>query len=380
MSKAKIVVIGGGMAGASIAAELAAHAEVVLIEAETTAGYHTTGRSAAIYHPLYGNEAVSALTRASYDFYTSPPPGFTEQPLLGPRNAMFIVDAENLAALESPHYAGLQRLSIEEARAIVPILRPEAFVTALFDTEAADIEVDLLHRGYLKLARTRGAQILLGHRISDAQPADGGWLVTSKEGGEFMAELVVNASGAWGDPVGSLFGAAPLGLSPRRRTMLLVDPPEDIDVRDWPLTITVQEDLYFKGDAGKIALSPADETEIEPCDAQPEELDIAIAVDRFQTLTDVTVKRISHSWAGLRTFAPDRVPVIGHDPQVPGLFWFVGQGGYGIQMAPAAAKLGAALALEMPFPDMLVANEVDPTCYSPTRLALQRIKAVKSKE
>jgi D-arginine dehydrogenase len=367
MARQRIIVVGAGMAGASIAALLAAEADVILVEAEESAGYHTTGRSAAMYLPDYGNAPVRALTRASRDFLAAPPAGFAEHDLLSRRGLLILADADNLGLLDAPPYDRLERLTADAALALVPLLRRDAFVAARHDPDAASIDVDLLHHGYLRLGKARGVTMLLGHRIVAASHAGRQWRVTTAGGPVLAADLVINAAGAWADEVAAIFGARPLGLSPRQRTMVLLDPPEGVAVDAWPFVLTVQESLYFKPDAGKLALSPADETEVPPGDAQPEELDVAIAIDRFQALVDMPVRRITHSWAGLRTFAADRTPVIGPDPEAPGFFWFAGQGGYGIQMAPAAADLGAALASGKPVPRAIEEAGVDAETVSPAR-------------
>lgn len=373
MAKARIVVIGSGIAGASIAAAIAPHADVVLLEMENAAGYHTTGRSAAMYLPSYGNDVVRALTRASAGFLHVPPPEAEGHDLLRRRGLLTVADAAHEAALDAPVYAEHRRLSVDMATMLVPALRREVVVGARYDPEAADIDVDLLHQSYLRMARARGARTLFDCRVIGADRVAGLWRVACSDGSRIEAEWVVNAAGAWGDEVAALFGARPVGLKPLRRTMLLVDPPEGLETAEWPFVMTVQESLYFRPEAGKLLVSPADETEDAPSDAQPEELDIAIGVDRFETLVDIPVRRISHSWAGLRTFAPDRAPVIGADPDAPGFFWFAGQGGYGIQMAPAAAALGAALLFDLPIPGDLVAEGVEARAVSPARFHAETV-------
>ena len=367
MTRSKVIVIGAGIAGASIAAELAIDADVTLLEAEESAGYHTTGRSAAMYLPSYGNEVVRALTRASLDFLEAPPPGFAEHPLLRSRGLLMVADAEHAHMLDAPFLKHQLATTVDEALALVPALRRDSFVAASYDPVAADIDVDLLHKGYLRLAKERGAQTLLGKRIAEAKHTDGCWHIATADGTTLSADLIVNAAGAWGDEMATLFGAKPIGSMPLRRTMLLIDPPQGMATEAWPFTMTVEEGVYFRPEAGKLAISPADETPCDPGDVQPEELDIAIGIDRFQTIMDIPVTRVVHSWAGLRTFAPDRSPVIGHDPSAPGFFWFVGQGGYGIQMAPATAALGAALAMGKPVSQALLDEGVTVERLSPAR-------------
>jgi D-arginine dehydrogenase len=366
----KILVVGGGIAGASIAAELATHADVSLLEAETSVGFHTTGRSAAMFMPSYGNATVRALTRASQGFLQDPGPGFAAHPLLHARGLLTVADAEHAAMLDALVYATHHQISIDAALKLVPCLRSKTIVAARYQPEAADIDVDLLLQSYLRMARGHGAKIALGQQVVNAARVAGEWHVTTEAGDTFGAHIVVNAAGAWADDLAALFGVRPLGLSPRRRTMVLIDPPAGLPVQTWPFTMTVQEDVYFRPESGKLCLSPADEIEDRPGDAQPEELDIAIGIDRFQKLVEMPVPRVSHSWAGLRTFAPDRSPVIGSDPAVPGFFWFAGQGGYGIQMAPAAARLGAALVLGSPLPDGLVEEGLALDLLGPARFPI----------
>jgi D-arginine dehydrogenase len=372
MAAAEVIVVGAGIAGASMAAELASAANVTLLEAENAAGYHATGRSAAMYLPTYGNTAIQALTRASRGFLEAPPAGFVGRSVLHRRGMLTVADAQHAAALEAPLFRDHYRLSVDATLLLVPLLRRDAFVAARYDPTASDIDVDLLHQAYLRMARHRGAKARFGQRVVDAVRSGGRWHVTTAAGEKLSADLVIDAGGAWGDQIAALFGAEPVGLSARRRTMLLIDPPAGVVIDKWPFVMTIQESVYFRPDAGKLAVSPADETEDTPGDAQPEELDIAIGADRFQSLVDMPVSRIAHSWAGLRTFTADRSPVIGHDPIVPGFFWFVGQGGYGIQIAPAAAEIGAALALGRPVPQSMLDEEIVPDQICPGRFRQER--------
>jgi D-arginine dehydrogenase len=234
-------------------------------------------------------------------------------------------------------------LSKEEALARVPLLRPDYLVMAALDSDAMDIDVDALEQGFLRGARAAGAVLITKNWVTQAQRRNGTWSIELTEG-SVSAPIVINAAGAWADEVAAICGARPIGLQPLRRTALLIDAPAGVDIRHWPAVIDSDEQFYFKPDAGKLLLSPADETPDKPGDARPEELDIAICVDRVQAALDIQVQRVSHSWAGLRTFSPDRTPVVGFDPDVTGLFWCAGQGGYGIQTAPAMARTAAALA------------------------------------
>ena len=250
---------------------------------------------------------------------------------------------------------------------LCPILRPEAVAAALLEPDAADIDVDALHQGFLRRLRQRGGVVLTRRRVERLGRRNGLWL--AEAGGErFAAPVVVNAAGAWADIVAALAGLAPLGLTPKRRTALLVEPPAGVDPAPWPAVVDIDETFYFKPDAGLLLLSPADETPSEACDAQPEEWDVAVAVDRVEQATSLRVRAVRHRWAGLRTFLADRTPAAGFDPAADGFFWLAGQGGYGIQTAPALARMAAALVLgEAPAADLLAAG-VEPAALSPARL------------
>jgi D-arginine dehydrogenase len=362
---ADILVIGAGMAGASAAYELAPAGRVIVLEQEERPGVHATGRSAALFSETYGNAAVRALTRASRAFLADPPDGFCESPILKPRGAMYIAGEDErplLDAQAADQPGAFEPLSGEEARARVPILKPEAAVAGLYEAGAMDIDVDALHQGFLRGLRRRGGQIEANAGVATLRRTNGLWAIETRAG-VFAAPIAVNAAGAWGDRVGAMAGAGRIGLQPKRRTAALVDGP-DLDFAGWPLTIDAAERFYFKPDAGRLLISPGDETDSEPCDAQPDELDIAVLADRIETATTLAIRRIQHRWAGLRTFAPDRTPVCGFDPAAEGFFWLVGQGGYGIQTAPALAQLTARLIAGASDGDAALANAV-----SPARLA-----------
>ncbi|HWA60988.1 MAG TPA: FAD-dependent oxidoreductase [Caulobacteraceae bacterium] len=379
MADVDFLVCGAGIAGASIAAELAAHARVLIVEMEDSAGYHTTGRSAALYIASYGNAAIRALTLASRPFFDAPPPGFAEHPLLSPRGCLHIAGPDQLDALEALA-ADLAATGVEArridgaaARALVPILKPEAVAAAIDEPDAADIDVGALHAGFLRLAKSRGADLRLSAGITALRREGDAWRAVLADGTDATARVVVDAAGAWGDRVAVLAGARPIGLTPCRRTAMILDPPPGADIARWPAVIDVDEAFYFKPEAGKLLASPADETPSEPTDAAPDELDIAICIDRIQQSADLPVRRVQRSWAGLRTFTPDRTLAIGYDPAAPGLFWYVGQGGYGMQLAPAAARLGAALARREPPPADIDAElrrlGLTAEAYSPGRFA-----------
>jgi D-arginine dehydrogenase len=374
MADVDFLIVGAGIAGASLAYELAAHGRVLVAEEEDRAGYHTTGRSAALYDASYGNAAIRALTGGSRAFFDAPPQGFADYPLLSRRGCLYIATDEQRPLLEAMAAevratgVAIEDLDGAAARALAPILKPEAVAAALYDGASSDIDVNALHAGFLKAARGRGAELRLSAGLRALARDGDGWRATL-EGGVASARVVVNAAGAWCDRVAAMAGAAPVGLTPLRRTAILLDPPAGVDISGWPAVIAVDEAFYFKPEAGMILASPGDETPSEPLDAAPDELDIAICVDRLQAAADLPVRRVARAWAGLRTFAPDRTPVIGYDPAVPGFFWCAGQGGYGMQTSPAAARLGCALALGQGVPADLAERGLTAEAVSPARFA-----------
>ncbi len=357
-----VAVIGAGMAGASIAAELAPHARVLLLEAEDAPGYHATGRSAAFWEECYGGPGVVPLTLASGGY-------LAEHGFLTLRGALYIGRGEDRTAMDAfvATFAGtgvtIERLTSEELAGKVPHIRPD-WSEALHQPACADIDVAGLHQHYLGNARRHGAALDCRARVAGIVRERGAWTITSQRGESWRAATLVNAAGAWSDDVARLAGVQPIGIAPKRRTVavLRVDPSAPADL---PLVLDINGGFYFKPDAGRLWLSPHDEIPSEPCDAAPEELDIAVAVDRFEQVTDWRIAAVEHRWAGLRSFAPDRLPVYGADPEQPGFFWFAGQGGFGIQTAPAAARLGAQLLLGQGA-DAMTAR-IDPAMFAPGR-------------
>lgn len=367
--EADIAVIGGGIAGLSAAAFLAEHHRVIVLEAETQPGVHASGRSAALFAEAYGNAPVRALTRASRTFFEAPPVGFSEAPLLGQRGAMFIASPgqeaalTNLAAAVGP---ALRSLDPTAARSLVPQLRPDRLVGALFDSAAADIDVHALLQGFVRMIRNAGGRLLTDHAVSAIERTPIGWRFVAGDE-QVVAAMLINAAGAWGDRIAALAGVTPIGLEPRRRTAFLFDPPIGVDVSGWPLIIDVDEQFYVKPESGRLLGSPADETPTEPCDAQPDEYDIAVAAARIEEALDLTFRTIRSKWAGLRTFALDRSPVVGFASDDDRFFWLVGQGGYGVQTAPAIAALVASLVNQQGLPDRLDEEGLDLTDISPRR-------------
>lgn len=376
-----IAVIGAGIAGASIAAELARSAQVVLIEREPQVGYHSTGRSAAVFSPNYGPPTVRCLSRASAAFLEEPPDGLSSEPLLEARGVLLIARYDQLGALdgrlaEAGPDSGFRRIGPAEIRERVPLIRDGYAAGAIVDEAAHDIDVHALHHGCLKMFRTHGGEIVNGSEVVSLQRADGGWRIATPEH-EFRAKIVVNAAGAWADEIAILAGVTPLGLEPRRRTALTVATPDGHESAEWPMVVDVDEDFYLKPESGRLLISPGDETPSPPCDAQPEEIDVAICIDRIQSAFDIAVEKVEAKWAGLRTFLPDRAPAVGFDPLEPGFFWLAGQGGYGIQTAPALARYAAALARGVTPPADI---KVEPAELDPARFAAPDInKSVENK-
>ena len=369
---ADIVVIGAGMAGASAAAHLAETARVILLEGEGQPGYHSTGRSAALFSETYGNLAVRILTRAGRGFYEERAGGLAAHPILTPRGVLVYAMPGQEGLLDSawaelsPLDPTIRRLDAGETRALVPVLRPDKIIAAIHEPGAMDIDVHGLHAAYLRLLRRRGGRLVTAAPVVRLRHSAGTWTATTAEG-DFTAPVIVNAAGAWADAVAALAGLPPVGLVPKRRTALIVAPPPGIDVGAWPLTIDAAETGYFKPEAGKLVVSPADETPVEPSDVQPEELDIAIAVDRLTERTTIAVTHVERKWAGLRSFVADKRPVVGFDPLASGFFWLAGQGGYGIQAAEGLARSTAMLIAAGRLPPDIAAAGLDPAMLSAAR-------------
>ena len=338
-----VIVIGAGIAGATAAAHLAADHRVVLVEAEESAGYHSTGRSAAMWILNYGPPDVRVLTGLSRRFFEAPPPGFADAPILQRRAVVFLAPPEQRDHLHRmlSEGTGLQERSPRAIQALVPALRSGYAVGAAIEDDAFDMDVAGLHHGFLRQLRARGGVLALRSRTGRIERRGGIWRVVVSGGARFDAPVLVNAAGAWGDQVAGQAGVAPLGLVPMRRTGAIID-PQPWTVQDWPLLGDVDHTWYVRPEARtKLMVSPADETGVDPQDIQPDELDVAIAVDRMQQALDIEVRRVEHSWAGLRTFTPDRSLALGWDGVAEGFCWCVGQGGYGIQTSPAAGQLVA---------------------------------------
>ncbi len=361
-----IIVIGAGMAGASAAAVLAEDYQVALLEAEDQPGYHSTGRSAAIWIQNYGPPDVRLLTGRSRDFFAHPPDGFAAHPLIARRPVLVLAPEAQRAALAAMLAEGIGLASIgpEEARRLVPALRPDYAVAAAIEEDAFDIDVAALHQGFLRRFRSLGGRLGLRQRAGRIARGRSAWAVTTADGSLLHAPVVVNAAGAWGDQVAAIAGLRPLGLQPCRRSAAIID-PSPWPAEHWPLVNDVAHTWYARPEARtRLMVSPADETPVPPQDIQPDELDIATGIDRMQQALDIPVRRVEHSWAGLRTFTPDRSLAFGWDAHAEGFFWCVGQGGYGIQTAPAAGALVAdMIARRDPGPAGALLPAIDPARF-----------------
>ena len=339
-----VAIVGAGIAGAGLAADLAGDFDVVLIEQESRPGYHSTGRSAAIFIQNYGNAAIRALTRASLPLFSRPDTALFPMPLLSPRGMLYVAGEEGLdqhAALLAEG-EDLRELSLDEARTMVPLLRPEWLCAAAYEHDAQDIDVAALHQGWLKKAKAGGARIITDAALTAARFDKGRWLVETRAG-TIDAGIIVNAAGAWADVVAKASGLSPLGVQPMRRTMAMLPVPPELDFARWPLISDSAEGWYAKPEAGRLQVSPDDEDPVEAHDAFVDDMVLAEGLYRFEQAMDFPVTRVETSWAGLRSFAPDRTPVAGFDPTAEGFFWLAGQGGYGIQTAPALSHLAGQL-------------------------------------
>ena len=367
-------IIGAGIAGASVAWQLADTSRVLLLEREAQPGYHTTGRSAALYMETYGTPRIRALTRASRAFLDQPPPGFTDSPILSPRGVLYIAGPDQMDLLETTwqelhtHSPSLRRLTPAELVERAPCLRLEALGGGLSESGAADIDVNGLHQGYLHGLRQRGGTVRMSAEVTALTRGNGLWTVQLQDGSSVQARTVVNAAGAWADVVGQLAGAAPIGLTPCRRTAFTFPAPEGLDLPSLPAIIAVDESFYIKPDARQLLGSPANADPTHPHDVVPEEIDVATGIWHIEQMTQLQIRRPSHTWAGLRSFVSDGDMVIGWDGQVEGLFWVAAQGGYGIQSAPGYALLARNLLLGEPLDASLVAEGVDAEGLSPRRL------------
>ena len=374
MNPIDVCIVGGGMAGASVAYHLAPHAQVTVLEREPHVAYHSTGRSAALYAPNYCSDLVRRLTLAGRSFLAAPPTDFAAVPLLHERGFLLIGKNSQRAACEKYEIealaAGLEtrRLTSQEARELVPVLREGSCDWALLDPNAWDLDVDALLQGFLRGARAHGATVHTTREAAAIGRDGKAWRITGP-GYELRADVVVNAAGAWADEFAARAGIAPLGLVPKRRTAFIFDPPANAAIALWPMVTDAAEQFYFKPDAGRLLGSLAEEVPSPPVDAQPEDLDVAVAVDRIEQVIDYSVTRVIRSWTGLRVFAPDREPVSGFEPGESSYYWHAGLGGYGIQTAAALGAYAAATITGRKLPQNLIDCGVDPA-----QLQVQRLR------
>jgi D-arginine dehydrogenase len=348
-TESDVVVIGAGIAGASLAFELSASARVTVLEREPHVGYHSSGRSAALFSETYGSEAVRQLTRASRAFFEQPPAGFCEAPLLRPRGLLWMAGAGRASAVADFHKALGQSaancdvLDVAQIRDRLPLVREDHCGGGLWEYRAADIDVDALLQGYLRGLRRNGSEIRLNCEVAGIERRDCGWTIALAGGEQLRANMIVNAAGAWADVVALLAGAKRIGLRVLRRTAAIVDTSIGREIRDWPMIVDLHDTWFCKPDAGALLVSPADQTPVPPTDAYADDFDVAVAIDRVTSALDVPITRMRRSWAGLRSFVADENPVLGWDKGVPGFFWLAAQGGFGVQTAPALARFSAAL-------------------------------------
>lgn len=360
---ADFLVVGAGIAGAGVAYWLSQHGRVVVLERESQPGYHSTGRSAALFMASYGNAQVRALSQASRTFFDEPPSGFSDYPLLSSRGALMVASQVQMEQLDV-HWRTLtatnplaKRLTKREALELLPLLKPEAVEAALLEPDAADIDVNGLLQGFLKGTRRNGGVVLPNTEVKALSHTVRGWQVQTNTG-SLEAKVVVNAAGAWCDQIAVLAGGLPLGLEPKRRSAFTFEVPEALDISKWPMVYGADEGWYIKPDAGLLLGSPANADDCSPQDVQPEELDIALGVHRIEEVFNVRIRRPLHPWAGLRTFSRDGGLVGGYDDVLPDFFWVAAQGGYGIQTAPAMSEACAALIRHQPMPEHLAQHGI----------------------
>ena len=371
-----VAVIGGGIAGTSVAAELSKDRRVLLLEMESQPGYHTTGRSAAVYAAVYGPSPIRALTRASRAFFASPSTSHFSTALFRPRPIMMIARQEQAFALDQTIaevgvMTPVERINESAMRKLNPLVKKGYASAAMLDMSGEDIDVAALHQGYLRQFRDFGCDLRCNATVLGLTHTGRDWQINTGVG-EFTVDTIVNAAGAWAEHIGGLAQAESIGLIPKRRTAAIVAAPTELapnTLASLPITIDIEENFYLKPDAGRLLISPADETPSPACDARPEDMDIALCVERIEQAFDLQVHRIESKWAGLRSFVADKCPVVGYSTTAPAFFWLAGQGGYGIQTAPALARLAASQVLQRPVPEDIAAEGVDLSEIDPSRLA-----------
>jgi D-arginine dehydrogenase len=367
------LIIGSGIAGASAAYHLTGTGKVILVERESQPGYHSTGRSAAVFAESYGPRLMRIMTVASGLFLRDPPKGFADTPLMHPRGALFLAREDQRSLLEglvkelSEFSDDLRLVERDEALGLCPVLRRDYLALAAQDPTVMDMDVNAIHQGYLRGARAKCAEIVTDAEVTALERKGSLWQARTK-GGNFEAPVLINAAGAWADVVAGLAGAREIGLQPKRRTVIIFDEPAGLDMARFPIAADCAEQFYFKPESGRVLASPADETPVEPQDIQPEEMDVAVVVDRVERASTLKVERIFRRWAGLRSFVKDKNPVVGFAPDADGFFWLAGQGGYGIQTSYAMGLTAASLAASKGLPDAVKNYGINESDLGPARL------------
>jgi D-arginine dehydrogenase len=383
---ADFLVVGGGIAGLSAASRLVAHGKVVVLEGEEALGYHSSGRSVSTSHFGIGNAVVRGLTAWSRPFFERQADDFSETPIGRPIASLYFgeeASSAELAALaaEMARFTNaVEEIGPEGLRALCPVLRigPDAATRGFVDRSGLKLDADAMLQAFARAVRRGGGEILTGKRVSGIARDGNSWTVTAESGEQYSAPLLIDAAGAWADRVAGMAGVRPLGLQPKRRTIIVVDPPAGMDASGWPFVHSAAGDFYMLPEAGQLLVSPVDEVEDDPCDAQPEDYDIALAADRLEHYTELKVTRVAHRWAGLRSFLADRTPTAGFAADAPGFFWLLGQGGYGLQTAPAMAAAVESLITGSLWPQGLAALGVQPEHIMPGRLQAISTQSVES--
>lgn len=348
MTKFDVIIVGAGIAGCSVAAELSRHNSVLLLETEGHAGYHSTGRSAAIFAQSYGSSLIRAVTALAEPFYLSDPEGFSESPLLTPRGLLRLGRTEQMDRLNalysemSADTPSLRWIDAQEAEERLPLLKKGIIEGGFSNDDARDIDVHALQTGYLRLLKNSKGHFANNAEVVAIAKHGNGWEIKTREE-TYNAPVIVNAAGAWADHIAGLAGVKPVGIQPLKRSAITFDAPDGFDVMSMPMFVDADEEFYLKPEGGRLMASPADETPCPPSDCQADEMDVAVCADKIMQHFNVDIRRIHSRWAGLRSFVSDRDPICGFDPEQQGFFWLAGQGGSGVQTAPALAKIAADL-------------------------------------
>ena len=370
--KRDFIVLGAGIAGASAAYELSQHGSVLILERESVAGYHTTGRSAAISSLNFISKTIQSLTEVSREFLASPPECFGEHPLTALRQSLWVTQSHQMAAHEAMRAEAIDRkynvreLTSAEVCSFCPVLKPEPVSCGLLEQDTLDLDVHGMLHGYLRGLKARGGHVEYDAEVTAITRNGGTWSVQTSKG-DFESPIVVNAAGAWGDKIAQLAGVAPVGLKPLRRTVFTFDAPAGVAPNSWPFVYDTAEQFYFKLENGIILASTFDEVESPPCDAWPEDYDVALGIDRILNVTTLDIRSLKNKWAGLRTFARDREMVVGEAPDASGFYWVAGHGGIGLMTAPGVAQALASLITQRKLPTNLTSRGVTEEILSPRR-------------